>query len=95
MRHLIPSNTTTDSEEPALLYLHHVWKLHGLPNTIVSDRSTQFSSSFWKHLFLKLKIKSQLSGTFLPETDGQTKRLNSVLEKYPRSFVSYQQDKWT
>lgn len=89
MRHLILCNTTTGLEELAKLYLHHVWKLHGLPNTIVSDRGTQFMSNFWKHLCLKLKIKAQLFRALHPETDGQTESFNSVNEQYLRSVVSY------
>ena len=77
----------------ARLFITHAWKLHGLPNTVVSDRGPQFISDFWKHLNKRLKINSLLSTAYHPETDGQTERMNAVLEQYLRAYVSYQQDK--
>jgi transposase InsO family protein len=95
MRHLIPCKATCNSEETARLYLHHVWKLHGLPSTIISDRGPQFVSQFWKYLNRQLRIKSLLSTAAHPQTDGQTERFNAVLEQYLRSYVSYLQDDWS
>lgn len=90
----IPCNTTTESEELAKLYLQHFWKLHGIPNSIVSDRGTQFTFNFWKHLCLKLKIKTRLYSPFHPATDGQTQHFNSIMKQNLSSFLSYQQDNW-
>lgn len=78
----------------ARLFLKHVWKLHGLPESIVSDRGSAFISEFWKELCARLRIDSRLSTAFHPETDGQTERKNGELEQYLRAFVSYQQDDW-
>ena len=61
---------------------------------IVSDRGSLFVSSFWESLCGILKIKSNLSTAFHPETDGQTERVNQVLEQYLRMYVSYHQDDW-
>jgi hypothetical protein len=94
MKHFIPCHGTCDAEGVAQLYVRHVWKLHGLPNTVVSDRGPQFVSAFWKHLNKRLRIKSLLSTAFHPETDGQTERANAVLEQYLRAYVSYLQDDW-
>ena len=94
MRHFIPCCSTCDAEEVARLFINHVWKLHGLPRTIVSDRGPQFVSEFWKHLTCRLGIQSLLSTAYHPETDGQTERANSFLEQYLRSQVSYLQDDW-
>jgi hypothetical protein len=94
MRHFIPCNGTCDAEEAARLYTLHVWKLHGLPRSIVSDRGPQFVSEFWRHLTRRLGIQSLLSTAFHPETDGQTEIANSILEQYLRSQVSYLQDDW-
>jgi transposase InsO family protein len=80
MRHLIPCKGTCSAEDTARLYLHYIWKLHGLPRTIVSDRGTQFVSEFWKHLNSQLKVKGLLSTAVHPQTDGQTERFNAVLE---------------
>lgn len=89
MRHLIPCNTNTGSEELTRLYLYHVRKLHSLPKTIISDCGIQFTSNFWKHQCSMLKIKIRLSGTFHLATDGQTERFNTVKEQNLRSFGSY------
>lgn len=92
MRHLIPCTTTANSEDVAKLYLSNVWKLHGLPTHVVSDRGTQFTAKFWKNLCKHLGIESRMSTAFHPETDGQTERFSAVMEQYLRSHVSYQQD---
>ena len=95
MKHFIPCRETTDAKALARLYVEHVWKLHGLPDSIVSDRGGQFIADFWKALCERLRINSRLSTSFHPETDGQTERYNAVMEQYLRSYVSYQQDDWT
>jgi hypothetical protein len=94
MRHFVACCGTCDAEEVARLFTKHVWKLHGLPRTIVSDRGPQFVAEFWKHLTRHLGIKPLLSTAYHPETDGQTERANSFLEQYLRSHVSYLQDDW-
>lgn len=94
MRHLIPCDSTVDAEQTATLYLQHVWKLHGLPTHITSDRGTQFTSRFWKSLCQQLKIEAKMSTANHPKTDGQTERVNAVIEQYLRCYVSYQQDNW-
>jgi hypothetical protein len=91
--HIIPCSKIT-ALAVARLFLTHVWKLHGLPDTIVSDRGTQFVSAFWDELTKRLNIQSRLSTAFHPESDGQTERFNSMIEQYLRAFVSYLQDDW-
>jgi hypothetical protein len=94
MNHLIPCNDTTGAEELAKLYLQNIWKLHGLPLTIISDRGPQFVSKFWKALCQRLKIQRNLSTAYHPQTDGKTERANAIMEQYLRAFTSYQQDDW-
>ncbi|KAH8148282.1 uncharacterized protein LAJ45_07735 [Morchella importuna] len=95
MRHLIPTTKEVDSQKVAMLYIDNVWKLHGLPDTVVSDRGTQFVAEFWKSLCKRLEISPRFSTAFHPQTDGQTESINAVMEQYLRSYVSYQQDDWT
>jgi transposase InsO family protein len=94
MRHLIPCSTTVDAKELANLFVMNIFRLHGLPNSILSDRGPQFASRFWKYLCNSLYIKPHLSTAFHPETDGQTERINSVMEQYLRAYINYQQDNW-
>ncbi|KAH0610717.1 uncharacterized protein H6S33_011144 [Morchella sextelata] len=94
MRHLLLCNTTVNSENVAQLYLRNIWKLHGLPMHVTSDRGTQFTAKFRKALSKNLGIEARMSTAFHPETDGQTERLNAVMEQYLRGYVSYQEDDW-
>jgi transposase InsO family protein len=94
MAHFIPCSETITAAETAQLFLSHVFKLHGLPDSIVSDRGPQFRSAFWKEILKLLKIKPLLSTAYHPETDGQTERINQVLDQYLRCYVDYLQDNW-
>ena len=74
--------------------MHHVWKLHGLPRSIILDCGTQFVNDFKKFLYKRLGISVQLSTTWHPKTDGQTKQLNGVMKQYFRVYINYLQDDW-
>ncbi|KAM4062448.1 integrase core domain-containing protein [Hirsutella rhossiliensis] len=78
----------------ATLFVRDVWKLHGLPDSIVSDRGPLFVSEFWKAVCHRLRINISLSTAYHPETDGQTENANSFLEQYLRQYVSFAQDDW-
>ena len=93
-RHLVPCHTTVNAEDLADLFLKNVFRLHGLPDSIISDRGPQFASRFWHHLTACLKTEPRLSTAFHPETDGQTERINAIMEQYLRGYVNYQQDDW-
>ncbi|MBW0535732.1 hypothetical protein O181_075447, partial [Austropuccinia psidii MF-1] len=67
---------------------------YGLPVSIISDRGSLFVSSFWTQLCYQLKISRDFPTAFHPETDGQTERVNQILEQYLRMYVSYHQDNW-
>jgi transposase InsO family protein len=77
-----------------MLFVRDVWKLHGLPDSIVSDRGPPFISEFWKAVCYRLQINISLSTAYHLETDGQTKNANSFLEQYLRQYVSFVQDDW-
>ena len=70
-----------------------VWH-HGMPDSIVSNRSLLFTSKFWLLLCYFLGIKQRLSTAFHPHTDGQTKRQNSTMEAYLWAFVNFKQNDW-
>lgn len=72
MAHYIPCNKTTNAPTLADLFVRYVWCHHGLPDSIISDRGTQFTSKFWTALCKRLRIDRRLSTAFHPQTDGQT-----------------------
>lgn len=63
---------TATAQDVAQLYVTHIWKLHGISESIVSDRGTTFTSLLWKSLCSALKVQAKFSTTFHPQTDGPT-----------------------
>jgi transposase InsO family protein len=69
----------------AELYMSRIVCQHGLPNKIVSDRGTQFTSRFWERLHEALDTQLRFSSAYHPQTDGQTERVNQILEDMLRA----------
>ena len=90
----IPTHKTLTTPQLARLFIEHVFSKHGTPQDIVSDRGRHFISRFWATLCNALHIQSNLSTAYHPETDGQTERVNQILEQYLRIYTNYQQDDW-
>lgn len=76
-------------------YLDNVYKLHGLPATIVSDRDLVFTSKYWKELFRIIGTGLNMSTPYHPQTDEQTERVNQCLEIYLRCFIHACPSKWS
>ena len=76
------------------LFRDNVWKLHGLPESIISNRGPQFAARLMRELNGILGIKSKLSTAFHPQTDRQTERVNQELEQYLRMFINHRQEQW-
>ena len=94
MASFIPCSKAISGMETTGLLLTNIVRLHGLPDDIISNRGSQFMSRFWKRLFQTLGTSTKILTAFHPETDGQTERVNQILEKYLRYMISYQQDDW-
>ena len=77
------------------LFIEHVFRLHGLPDSIISDRRPQIAATFWQRLFGRLGIENRLSTAFNPEADGQTEWAIAVMEQNLRAHVSYLQEDWS
>ena len=81
----IPCYGTNKAIDLAKHYVKHVFSKHGVPFSITSDRGKLFVSDVWKEVCAMLDIKSALRTAYHPETDGQTERINQILEQYLRS----------
>ncbi|KAE9310541.1 hypothetical protein PR003_g20245 [Phytophthora rubi] len=88
MVHLAPVAVEVTADESAELFLDLVFRHHGLPESIVSDRDPRFTSAFWTRLFALLGTRLFMSTAAHPETDGQTERVNRVLEDVLRSYAT-------
>ena len=88
-QHLTACHFIITSEGLADLFIHDIFRLHRLPDSVTSDRGPQFIGAAWKRVCRKLGIKAQLSTAFHPETDSQTEKINGVMKQYLRAFVFY------
>jgi len=84
--------TNISSEEIAKIYRDEIWKLHGVPRTILSDQGLQFASKFIEEFTKVLETKRKLSTAYYPQTDGQTERINQEIGMFLRHYMNYQQD---
>jgi hypothetical protein len=95
MAHFIPCMSTDTAADFARIFEKNIHRLHGLPKDIVSDRGSLFTSAFWRDVCLQLDIKQNLSTAFHPQSDGQTERINGILEQYLRMYSDYLQTNWS
>ena len=80
MAHFVPCAKTITGEETTDLFKKKVVRLYGLPDDITSDWGPQFVSNFWRHLLETFGCTVNLSLAYHPQTDGQTERVNQILE---------------
>jgi hypothetical protein len=92
--HFIPVDTTYTAKKYAEIYLNCIVCLHGVPKKIISDQGAQFVAHFWEHLKASLGTKLIQSSTYHPQTDGQTKRVNQILEDMLRACVIPYDKSW-
>jgi hypothetical protein len=92
--HFVDTNTTISALGSAKLYVKHIWKHHGLPGKVLSDRGPQFVAEFTRELYRLLGIKLAATTAYHPQGDGQTERVNQELEQYLRVFINQRQDDW-
>jgi hypothetical protein len=78
--HFIPLATRVTAAELAQTFLWEIWKLHGLSQSIISDRNSKFTFKFWAALMSLLDVQQKLSTAFHSKTDDQTKRVNQSLK---------------
>lgn len=94
MVHLSPCKQTDNADEISKIFINTIFKHHGLPRNIVTDRDPKFVSKFWQSLFYQLGVTHSLSTAYHPQSDGNTERVNRVMEDVMRHFVTNEQSNW-
>ena len=93
--HFIALPKLPTARETAEIMLNHVFRLHGLPCDVVSDRGPQFTSCFWSEFCTLLGAKVSLSSGFHPQTNGQAERMNQEMETALRGLASRNPSSWS
>jgi transposase InsO family protein len=78
----------------AKLFIDNVYRLHGLPSVIISDRDRIFTSNLWRELFNLADVQLQMSSAYHPQSDGRIERVNQCMETFLRCFVNAFPKKW-
>jgi transposase InsO family protein len=94
MTHFIPSHKSDNASHAADLFFTKIIRLHGVPNTIISDRDAKFLSHFWRTLWFKLGIKLLFSTYCHPQTNGQTEVVNRILSTMLRAILKTNLKLW-
>jgi hypothetical protein len=92
--HFIPLKTTHKAADVVNIFIREVARLHGIPKMIVSDRDPKFTSNFRKGLFKGFGMNLNFSKAYHPESDGQTERVNKVIEDIPIMYVMDKPSRW-
>ena len=88
MAHFIPCKDDVTAEQSAEMFVHNVYRLHGVPRVLVSDRDSNFTSSFWQALWRRLDCKLNMSTARRPQTDGLTERVNGTMQSLLRCYCA-------
>lgn len=92
--HFIPMAHPFTALTVAKLFLQHVYRLHGLPSSIISDRDRVFTSQVWQELFRLANVSLKMSSAYHPQTNGQTERVNQCMETFLLCFANACPSKW-
>jgi len=94
MVHYVATTTTVSAPQLATLFMREVVRLHGVPESILSDRDPRFTAHFWRAFWSQLGTTLTMSTAYHPQTDGQTERANRTLEEMLRARINFKQTDW-
>ncbi|KAK9399666.1 PEG10: Retrotransposon-derived protein PEG10 [Crotalus adamanteus] len=94
MAHFIPCRGLPSARATARMFIQQVFRLHGFPDKVMSDRGAQFTARFWQELMQALDVKICLLSAHHPQTDGGTEKVIGILEQYLCCYVNQQQNNW-
>ncbi|MCO5587075.1 hypothetical protein L7F22_041021 [Adiantum nelumboides] len=92
--YFVPVKKTIKLNHLARLFVAQIFRLHGMPETIVSNRDPRFTSLFWKAIWENIGTRLQFSSSFHPQTDGQSEISNSLVLDCLKSYISDQKTQW-
>jgi hypothetical protein len=92
--HFVPVKSTFKAINIAEIFMKYIFRLHGIPKMVISDRDVKFTSAFWKELFVGLNTNLNSSTSYHPQTDGQIKRTNQIIEDMLCMYVRTKPNKW-
>ncbi|MCO5574136.1 hypothetical protein L7F22_027916 [Adiantum nelumboides] len=94
MTHFIPCKKAASAQDIASLFVQHIFRMHGLPRSIISDRDPKFIGHFWTSLFKSLGTNLLFNSAYHPQTDGQTERVNQILEEVLQHYIQQRLASW-
>ena len=94
MVHYVATRTDVTAPQLSTIFMREVCRLHGVPDSILSDRDPRFTAHFWRSFWDQLGSKLTMSTAYHPQTDGQTERANRTLEEMLRAYVNWRQSDW-
>jgi len=94
MAHFIPTKDNATAQKMGRLFFTQVFKHHGLPKDIVSDRDPKFISKIWRALWKRMGLELKMSISFRPQTDGQTEKVNLAIQQFLRNHLAVDQQDW-
>lgn len=92
--HLVPSGSEDTAETVAKCFFRNIFRLHGLPDSIVSDRDPRFTSQFWQQLLNMCGVHLKMSTSKHPQTDGSSEIMNRMVANFLRCYCNYPQTNW-
>ena len=92
--HFILMKSTYKAVNIADIFLKEIFRLHGIPKVIISDRDVKFIGNFWRSLFSRLELQLNFSTDHHLQTDGHTERVNQIVEYMLRMYVMNNPTKW-
>ena len=95
MSHFVVITEKTTAEGLVRLFRDYMWKLHGLLESVISDRGPQFAAGLMRELNKMLGLETKLFMAYHPETNRQTERMNQELEQYLRIYINHRQNNWS
>jgi hypothetical protein len=92
--HFIPVKSTFKAINITEIFMKEIFRLHGIPKMVISNRDVKFTSAFWKELFAGINTNLNFSTNYNPQTDGLTKRTNQIIEDMLHMYVRTKPNKW-